>query len=56
MFVNYCELHISIYLTHSLSLSIYIYKLNLEGIQYDMIDTSSFMLYAIFSKYFLPTK
>ena len=25
------------------------YKLNLEGIQYDIIDTSSFMLHAIFS-------
>ena len=28
------------------------YKLNLEGIQYDIIDTSSFMLHAIFSQYF----
>ena len=35
---------------------IYIYNLNLEGIQYDIIDTSSFMLHAIFSQYFLPTK
>ena len=36
---------------------IYIYKLlNLEGIQYDIIDTSSFMLHAIFSQNFLPTK
>ena len=25
-----------------------IYKLNLEGIQYEIIDTSSFMLHAIF--------
>ena len=33
---------------------IYIYNLNLEGIQYDIIDTSSFMLHAIFSQYFLP--
>ena len=30
------------------------YKLNLEGIRYDIIDTSSFMLHAIFSQYFLP--
>ena len=40
--------------------NIYIYilyiNLNLEGIQYDIIDTSSFMLHAIFSQYFLPTK
>ena len=28
------------------------YELNLEGIQYDIIDTSSFMLHAIFSQYF----
>ena len=28
------------------------YKLNLEGIQYDIIDTNSFMLHAIFSQYF----
>ena len=35
---------------------IYIYNLNLEGIQYDIIDTSSFMLQAIFSQYVLPTK
>ena len=39
---------------------IYIYvlyiNLNLEGIQYDIIDTSSFMLHAIFNQYFLPTK
>ena len=28
------------------------YKLNLEGIQYDIIDTSSFMAHAIFSQYF----
>ena len=34
---------------------IYIYKLfNLEGIQYYIIDTSSFMLHAIFSQFFLP--
>ena len=32
------------------------YNLNLEGIQYDIIDTSSFMLQAIFCQYFLPTK
>ena len=32
------------------------YKLNLEGIKYDIIYTSSFMLHAIFSEYFLPTK
>ena len=31
-------------------------NLNLEGIQYDIIDTSSFMLHAIFSQYFLPTE
>ena len=31
---------------------IYIYKLNSEGIQYDIIDTSSFMLHAIFRQYF----
>ena len=34
---------------------IYIY-INLEGIQHDIIDTSSFMLHAIFSQYFVPTK
>ena len=32
------------------------YKINLEGIQYDIIDTSSFMLHAIFSQYFLLKK
>ena len=35
---------------------IYIHNLNLEGIQYDIIDTSSLMLHAIFSQYFLSTK
>ena len=35
---------------------IYIYKLHLDGIQYSKIDTSSFMLHAIFSQYFLPAK
>ena len=35
---------------------IYMYILNLEGIQYDIIDTSSFMLHAILSQNFLPTK
>ena len=32
------------------------HKLNLEGIQYDIIDTSSFMLHAIFSQYFFIYK
>ena len=32
------------------------YKLNLEGIQCDIIDASSFMLHVIFSQYFLTTK
>ena len=36
----------------SIYIYIYIYKLNLEGIQYNIIDTSSFMLHAIFSQYF----
>ena len=39
---------------YSLCVYIYIHKLNLEGIQYDIINTSSFMLHAIFSQYFLP--
>ena len=42
-------------LTGSYGIYIYIYiKLNLEGIQYDIIDTSGFMLHVIFSQYFLP--
>ena len=45
-----------IYIYIYMFIYIYIYNLNLEGIQYDIIDTSSFMLHAIFSQYFLPTK
>ena len=41
---------------HNIYIYIYIYihmyKLNLEGIQYEIIHTSSFMLHAIFSQYF----
>ena len=52
----YISIYLSIYLSMSIYVYIYIYKLNLEGIQYDIVDTSSFMLHAISSQYFLPTK
>ena len=55
----YIYIHIYIYICIYVYIYIYIYiyiYLNLEGIQYDIIDTSSFMLHAIFSQYFLPTK
>ena len=52
----YLSIYLSIYLCLSMYIYIYIYKLNLEGIQYDIVDTSSFMLHAISSQYFLPTK
>ena len=54
MYYIYINLHTHTH-TH-IYIYIYIYKLNLEYIQYDIIDTSSFMLHAIFSQYFLPTK
>ena len=41
-----------IYIVYIHSVYIYIYKPNLEGIQYNIIDTSSFMLHTIFSQYF----
>ena len=37
---------INVYLCVCVYICICIYKLNLEGIQYDIIDTSSFMLNA----------
>ena len=36
--------------TSMYNMYIYTYKLNLEGIQYDIIDASSFMLHAILTE------
>ena len=48
----YMYVYIYIYMCVCVCMYICIYKLNLEGIQYDIIDTNSFMLHAIFSQYF----
>ena len=54
--INYIYTYIYIYIYICnyiyIYMYMYMYKLNLEGIQYDIIDTSSFMLHAIFSQYF----
>ena len=52
----YTYTNASIYINIYTHIHMDIHKLNLEGIQYDITDTSSFTLHAIFSQYFLPTK
>ena len=42
----------TVYSIHNIYVCMYMYKRNLEGIQYDIIDTNSFMLHETFSQYF----